>query len=258
MVWAQPYVDSIRVQKLHPHFSDYPAFFKNLEVVYGDHNKAQKALEKLETIQQGKRPAADFIAEFRNLVATAGVSEFVTLYQKLRFATDSVVLDRMEYFDQPKDLEEAYVQITKADDRIREAARNARVFNRTHPTSTNTSSTSTKTPAKTTSETPRSTHTPAPPKNTSTPAPPKSSSPPAPPPLPKGADPNAMEIDAITGRWKLKQAEYQRRRDGNLCLHCAGHGHQRAECPVKSKTVAATSSAPTDDADSVASENFSA
>lgn len=110
LTWAYPYVDSIRSGKKHHHFHDYPAFFQNLEKVYGDHNKAQKALEKLETIQQNKRPAADFIAEFRNLVSIAGVSEFVTLYQKLRFATDNEVLNRMELYDRPQDLEEAYEQ----------------------------------------------------------------------------------------------------------------------------------------------------
>ena len=38
--------------------------------------------------------------------------------------------------------------------------------------------------------------------------------------------------DRVTRRGKLTPAEYQRRKDDNLCLYCGDKGHQVLQCPV--------------------------
>ena len=38
--------------------------------------------------------------------------------------------------------------------------------------------------------------------------------------------------DQVTKRGKLSPAEYQRRKDNNLCLYCGDKGHQVLQCPV--------------------------
>jgi hypothetical protein len=43
-----------------------------------------------------------------------------------------------------------------------------------------------------------------------------------------------MEVDAITVRGPLTQAEKDRRRQANLCLYCRGAGHNADHCANKS------------------------
>lgn len=246
LTWAYPYVASLKINQPHPHFSDYDAMMTYFNTSFGDSNKLLRAEEKLVSLKQGTQNAANFVAEFRNCVALAKWTEFGPIHRRFRQGVNSEILDFLVPFPRATTMEEAYRQAIDADNRLRERRTEKKGFEETHQ------------PHKGGNKPPQ--HNP--PRHTpSTPTPPKVFNPPPqqapkPPPLPTGADPDAMEIDATSNKWRLKPAEFQRRRDAGLCLRCAKPGHQSKNCPSQSKSISATSSDPVDDNSSVSSENF--
>lgn len=238
---AQPYIDSLRNGPAHSHLDNYPEFVKALEKTFGDPLKKLHALEKMNTIRKGNRTAPEFLAEFRNLVTTAGVTEFISIEEKLRTATNFDVLARMDDWTPATDLEKLYEQIEKADARNRELARRKKTHDLFQNLVPNKPPQGQKGSPSPSSQSNRNTSNkpPVPPSSASQTASPSPSTPKPP------RNPDAMEIDT-NGEWHITPAEKQRRSAEGLCWRCGKPGHMANKCTLgaRKSTVAATTVEP--------------
>lgn len=221
LTWAQTYIDSMRTTTPHPDLADYAAFMKSLEKAFGNEYKAQHAVDKMSTIQQGNKDAANFIAEFRHLVTLSGWTEFGPIHDKFKKAINDDINDMLIFHPRPTDMETAYDLVLKADIRCQEHKRDKEARAKAHPTPVKVNLANLR-------PNPRPTTT-----QTSTPTPPLSYKPPQPTSSPATSTPkpssDAMEIDS-SGRKRITQEEKERRFKAGECFYCRGTDHKAKDC----------------------------
>lgn len=179
----------------------------------------------------GNRSGAEYNAEFRNLVAVAGMHEFHPIYRKFRQGLSTKALDLLLYAPIVTNMEDAYKQIIDVDERLEKHKQEL-----AHIASVTGGSSNSNSGKKNQAQNNK-------PGNHPRPSAPSAASTPTPPKLPTGADPNAMEIDSF-GKWKVTDKEKKRCQDNHLCLRCGQGGHFANACTNSGATISAIDSTP--------------
>lgn len=235
MTWAQPYIDSISAGTPHSHIDDYPAFLAAMVSHFGDDERAQRAVNKLMAMTQGSRPVTDYIADFSNQIQIAGWKEFKPVWTTFERGLSDYILDKTYTFPEPQTMEEAYDMVKRIDAARLKREHQKKAFADASPSPKKDHKS---TPPRVTPPAPRPTATSSPSTSSNKPqAPPPPPPSFAPPKLPAGADPNAMELDAITGKYKLKKEFREQRMKDGLCLRCGDSGHIAKECRKSTAAV---------------------
>lgn len=235
MTWASNIVDTIDTTQESPLLNSYSQFLAALDLTYGDPNKPKRALARLHGAQQ-TGSAAQYVSDFRNDVVVAGLTEFIAIYDYFYRGLKSHVKDELTK-NPPKNMEDAYEAAILWDNRQWERSMEKKAEGGSNKPPQ---------PKPRAEATPRPTYTPP---RAPAPTPATTTARPGPP------NPDAMEIDAATGRWVLKPEERKHRMEKGLCFRCGQAGHAARDCgksKVGSSTLAATTTKPpVDDNESV-------
>ena len=103
----------------HTALSSVDAFFEAMAVIYDDPDRTRTAETNLEHIQQGRRPAEEYAAEFRRWAAFTTWGD-AALRHRFRLGLSDAVRDLLLALPTPFSLEMAISQAIDADRRIRE------------------------------------------------------------------------------------------------------------------------------------------
>ena len=205
LLWFQPYVTA----NPQPAFmSNFNLFQQELQAIFGDPDEIGTAERQLYALQQ-RGSVTSYLTEFQRLTSIIKWNDEAKSAQFYRGLKD-IIKDELARSGKPRDLKELQEAAIRIDTRLFE--RQVEKGTRTHLYANNpigyqqrfqprTSYTSTQT-------------------RTIINKPPESL--------------NAITANPknLTKRGKLNPAEYQRRKDNNLCLYCGDKGHQVLKCPI--------------------------
>lgn len=213
-LWFQPYVTA----EIKPGFmTNFTEFTKELQRTFGDPDEVATAERQLYALKQ-KSSVSAYLADFTRYAVLVKWNDAAKAAQFYRGLKEPIKdeLARTGKPEQLKDLQEAAIRI---DTRLfeRQVERGDRDRSSSHPINFNTARTDARSfirPFTTTNSRTETTYTRQP-----------------------GESLRAMfqPKKLTTRRGKLTPAEYQRRKDNNLCLYCAEKGHSVKECPIAPK-----------------------
>lgn len=213
--WIQPYIAAVGTKDEDPLVSNYDLFCDSLRKMFGDVTHVSDAENKVMTMKQADKTAAEYTTEFKRYAVLTEFNE-PALFWAYRNNINTQLQDELIIRDTPSTLQEYQDLVINLDSLFRERKGNKNSRNKFVPTKS-----SYKQHPSTQPQLPNS-------------------PPPDHDPLPVTQEDNGdirpMEIDAATksskGYTPLTFAEKQRRKELGLCAYCGGNGHYLKVCPV--------------------------
>ena len=207
---AFEWAEGILKDKAHPFRTDYTAFLKAFNKVYGDRTRETQAMERLANLRQTGSAMA-YAATFNSLASIVGITDQVSKLMEFKRGLSPELRKLIVVSGEPRTFE-AYV------------AKAIEIHQGTYLIGGDERNRSSTAPVKPTSSAPQ--------RPTAAPSAPRASSAPRAPP----SHPQSQRTPGTP----LPREEIQRRIDNNLCKFCGIPGHYATSCPeLKAKLAKA-------------------
>ena len=224
-LWFQPHVTATPASDF---MGSFDLFCEELRKTFGDPDEEASAERHLYVLRQ-KGSAASYIAEFMRHAVLVKWNDQAMAAQFYRGLKD-IIKDELARVGRPKDLRELQQAVVRIDTRLFERQvekgdlSTRTDYNRNQYPNQRTSFTKTQTTFQRPSSGYQATTVTRPAEHL------------------RAGFPSSKP-NGFTRRGKLNPAEYQRRKDNNLCLYCGEKGHLVLQCPLTTSTPARLNSA---------------